>query len=152
MTLSVAPEERVNETRRKIQADAAAMGIDHTYLSTLVDTFYGRIREHDILGPIFSTAITDWEPHLATMKRFWTSVALNTGEYSGKPVPAHRKHVDMISPSDFAAWLTLFRETLDDTAPTIAARDYFMVRAERIANSLQLAMFGAPGLGRPRYA
>ena len=37
-------------------------------------------------------------------------------------------------------------ETLRDTASTPEAVDYFMERAERIAQSLQLAMFGYPGV------
>jgi len=151
MTRTITPDQRVSEARLKIQTEAAAMGIDHTYISRLVDTFYERVRAHATLGPIFNNAITDWEPHLATMKRFWASVALNAGEYSGKPVPAHRKHVEVITPADFKTWLAVFHQTLEDTAPTPAAKDYFMVRAERIANSLQLAMFGVPGLGRPNY-
>ena len=151
MTLSPQPGSRVSEARRQIQADAKAIGIDHAYISTLVDTFYSRIRSHTTLGPIFNDAITDWEPHLATMKRFWASVALNSGEYSGKPVPAHRKHIAAISRLDFADWLALFQQTLRETAPTDDAVEYFVLRAERIANSLQLAMFGVPGLGEPRY-
>ena len=43
-------------------------------------------------------------------------------------------------------WLALFRQTLEDTAPTPEAVAYVMERAERIAESLQLAMFGFPGL------
>ena len=43
-------------------------------------------------------------------------------------------------------WLGLFDQTLADTAPSPGARDYFMKRAIRIAQSLQLALFGMPGL------
>ncbi|MDJ0930191.1 hypothetical protein [Breoghania sp.] len=40
-------------------------------------------------GPILAGRVEDWDPHLARMKRFWASVLLKTGEYKGKPVPAH---------------------------------------------------------------
>ena len=40
-----------------------AMGISPEYLSDLVDTFYGHIRDHDELGPIFQRAVGDnWGP------------------------------------------------------------------------------------------
>lgn len=133
------------ERREEILAHAAALGINEAYISTLVETFYTRVRAHPLLGPVFERAITDWPPHLATMKAFWASVALNAGLYSGKPVPAHAKHRE-IAPWHFDIWLGLFELTLRDTAPTPGAAAYFMERAERIGQSLQLAMFGYPGI------
>ena len=140
---------RPAETRRaEIRAKAAAMGIDEAYVSTLVETFYGRIRAHPLLGPIFEEVIGDnWARHLGTMKDFWASVAFNAGRYSGKPVPAHKK-LAAVEPWHFNIWLALFRQTLEDTAPSPAAVLFFMERAERIAQSLQLAMFGLPELQR----
>jgi hemoglobin len=134
------------DRRAEIQARAASFGIDEAYISRLVDAFYQRIRVHPLLGPIFDEAIGDnWDRHLPRMKRFWESVALNAGAYSGKPVPAHQK-LTTVQPGHFKIWLELFKQTLEDTAPTQDAVGYFMERAERIAESLQLAMFGLPGL------
>lgn len=139
-----------DERRAEIQAHAAALGIDEDYISLLVETFYGRIRAHELIGPIFENAIGDnWDHHLSTMKAFWASVALNAGRYSGKPVPAHKKHAS-IEPWHFKIWLALFEQTLKETAPTPGAVTHFMERAERIAQSLQLAMFGVPGLSETR--
>lgn len=132
--------------REQVQHEALKMGIDEAYISILVDTFYDRIRSHDVLGPIFADAIgSDWEPHLQKMKHFWSSVARNTGQYSGKPVPAHQK-LTRVQQHHFAVWLDLFAQTLADTAPTPQAADYFMERAQRIARSLQMAMFDRPGV------
>ncbi len=137
------------ERRADIQAHAHSIGVTEAYISTLVDTFYGRIRAHDLIGPIFEEAIGDnWPPHLAKMKQFWSAVALNTGAYSGKPVPAHQK-LSSVRPWHFNIWLALFRQPLEETAPSREAIVYFMERAERIAQSVQLAMFGAPGLEKP---
>lgn len=134
------------ERRAEIQAQAHAMGITEDYISTLVDRFYERVRANELIGPIFEQAIgDDWPPHLAKMKKFWSSVALNTGAYSGKPVPAHQK-LSSAQRRHFKIWLTLFRQTLEETAPSREAVKYFMERAERIAQSLQLAMFGVPGI------
>ena len=138
------------ERREKIQAHAASLGIDEAYISKLVETFYARIQTHTQLGPIFAQVIgsNDWAPHLATMKSFWSSVALSTGRYSGQPVPKH-KAIGAIEQEHFSLWLDLFEVTLKDTAPSEAAVPYFMERANRIAQSLKLAIFGMPGLPLP---
>ena len=131
--------------REQVQREALKIGIDEDYISVLVDTFYDRIRSHAVLGPIFADAIgSNWQPHLDKMKLFWSSVARNTGHYSGKPVPVHKK-LTQVQQHHFAIWLDLFRQTLADTAPTPQAADYFMERAQRIARSLQMAMFDRPG-------
>jgi len=143
---------RISAARLDVQSKAKAIGIDEAYISVLVDRFYGHIRNHAELGPIFQQAIGEnWDVHLTRMKAFWSSVALNSGVYSGKPVPAHYKHKTMIEPAHFETWLALFRQTLEETAETKEAVDYFMLRANRIAKSLQLALFGMPGLGAPQY-
>ena len=140
------PVARANAKREQLQAQAAAMGIDEAYVSVLVDTFYERVRAHELLGPIFDKVIGgEWGAHLAKLKSFWGSVAMYTGQYSGKPVPAHQK-LTGVEPWHFNIWLALFRQTLADTAPSQEVSDYFIERAERIAESLKLAMFGFPGL------
>lgn len=134
------------ERHREILAEAAALGIDEAYVARLVETFYAKVRRHAVLGPIFNGVIGDnWDHHLSKLKKFWASVALDAGSYDGRPVPAHVK-LDGIMPDHFQIWLGLFRETLEETAPTPAAIDFFMARAERIAQSLQYAMFSIPGL------
>lgn len=142
---------RPTEIRAEIRAEAAAMGVDEAYLSLLVDSFYGRVREDATLGPIFEERLAgNWGPHLARMKAFWSSVALHSGAYSGKPVPAHMV-LTGVRPAHFEHWLGLFRATLEDTAPTPEAVPYLMEKAERIAASLQLAMFGLPELDLSGY-
>ena len=133
------------ERRAEIQARAAEMGIDEALISQLVETFYGHVRAHPKLGPIFGSAIEDWDEHLPKMKAFWSSVALNSGRYTGKPVPAHQK-LTGVEQADFAVWLGLFEQTLHEIAPTPEVVPYFMERAARIAESLSLAMFSLPQL------
>lgn len=136
------------ERRREIQQNAERMGVNDAYISELVETFYTRVRSDETLGPIFNKEIGDnWGPHLARMKDFWASVAMNAGRYNGKPVPAHQKLAG-VTPAHFQIWLGLFRQTLEDTAPTPEAVPFFLERATRIAQSLQLAMFSLPGLAR----
>ncbi len=121
---------------------AAAMGVDEAFISELVDTFYGRVRANEILGPVFEAAIGDeWGPHLHTMKQFWASIALNAGTYGGRPIPAHHKHLDKIKSEHFSIWLALFAQTLHDIAPTPEAAAFFLERAERIGESFQNILF-----------
>ncbi len=135
-----------DERRAEIQTTAQGLGIDQAYISLLVETFYARVRREPRIGPIFEAAIgEDWDHHLAKLKDFWASVALSTGQYSGKPVPAHQKH-SHIKPADFEVWLGLFEQTLRDTAPKPETVPFFMERAGRIAQSLQLALYGMPEL------
>ena len=114
--------------------------VDRAFISRLVRAFYDRVRSDSRLGPIFAREITgNWEPHLEKMTDFWSSVILKTGGYHGRPVPAHMK-IEGITPEDFGIWLALFRSTAEELCtPEVAA--IFIERAERIARSLQLALF-----------
>ncbi|MFX0542536.1 group III truncated hemoglobin [Roseovarius sp. S4756] len=138
--------------RAQIREAAGIIGIDEAYLARMVDEFYARIRADARLGPIFEAELgEDWGAHLDRMKRFWASIALSTGSYAGKPVAVHQR-LRGIRRDDFDLWLQLFRATLEDTAPTPEAVEYLVVRAERIAQSLRMAMFernevGVPTLG-----
>jgi len=106
-------------------------------IETLVATFYARIRQDDVLGPIFLAAIgQDWTVHLKTMCDFWSSVMNTSGRYKGKPIPAHVK-LPGIEPRHFEHWLQLFSDTAHGLfEPELAAM--FVQRAERIAESLKL--------------
>ncbi|MEZ5824540.1 MAG: group III truncated hemoglobin [Geminicoccaceae bacterium] len=132
----------VSERRAMIRAEATALGIDDAYIRSFVREFYGRVREDAELGPIFERTIGDhWEAHFRRIDDFWASVAFNAGRYSGEPVAVH-KRLEGVKPHHFQTWLGIFRQTLDDTAPSDGAIDWLMERANRIARSLEIAMFG----------
>lgn len=115
-------------------------GIDDERLEKLVERFYARVRADEALGPIFNDAIADWPEHLEKLTAFWSSVMLTSGRYKGQPVPAHRKHVDRITPALFDRWLGLWKMTTEEMmAPDAAAA--LQAKAGRIAESLQLALF-----------
>lgn len=115
----------------------ASTGLDETVLTNLVHGFYAKVREDDVLGPIFAARITDWGPHLDRMVAFWSSVALMTGRYHGAPVPAHTPLP--ITQAHFDHWLALFRETAHEIC-TPAGAAHVIERAERIARSLSMAV------------
>ena len=121
--------------------DLAAL--DDAGLRRLVETFYARVRQDALIGPLFNEAIDDWPHHLKSLASFWNSVMLGSGRYKGQPVPAHMKHRAHITPAMFDRWLELWRATTDELmAPEAAAA--LQAKAERIADSLQLALFFRP--------
>jgi hemoglobin len=119
--------------------------ITEASIALLIDRFYGAIRCDSVLAEVFEAAIPDeaWPGHLATMRRFWSSVMLTSGRYSGNPVAVHRAVSGLERPM-FARWLALFEATANGLfAPELAA--LFADKARRIATSLQLAVFHRPG-------
>lgn len=138
--------ERRAALARRVDATARARaetGIDAAMIDRLVEGFYARVRDDRLIGPIFAARISDWAPHLAQMKRFWSSVMLLTGTYEGRPMPRHLPLP--IDARHFDRWLELFREVARDLCPPAAA-DHFIARAERIAQSLELGIATSHGV------
>ena len=82
-------------------------------IKTLVDSFYGKVNADDLLSPIFNTlAKVEWDQHLPTMYRFWSSLLLKTNTYKGQPWPKHA--VLPVDAAHFNRWLALFKETVDE--------------------------------------
>jgi hemoglobin len=116
------------------------MIVTEAQLTTLVHSFYGKVREDEVLGPVFDRAISDWPHHLEKMVDFWSSVMLTTGRYKGNPMMMHLKHIARIRPEMFDRWLELWRETARELLDQAGA-EAVIGKAERIAESLQLGMF-----------
>ena len=137
------PEELTSRREALIAQIRAETGIDETMIAGLVDAFYTRVRADPLLGPVFDARIADWEPHLQQMRLFWSSVALMSGVYHGRPMPKHLPlPVDAVH---FDRWLELFEATAREVCPPAAA-DHFIERARRIAESLELGIAGANGV------
>ncbi|QTD54566.1 group III truncated hemoglobin [Parasphingorhabdus cellanae] len=116
-------------------AHAAALGITEVRISELVERFYEKIRGDALLGPIFDEKVTNWPPHLARMKDFWTSIAIESGRFRGNPMIKHLAISD-IKRIHFDRWLALFDETLQEVMPNAGACRFLSERAARIADSL----------------
>lgn len=122
---------------------AARTGINDAMIANLVETFYARIRKDTLIGPVFEHRVSDWNSHLGQMRQFWSSVALMTGVYHGRPM---EKHIPLpVDARHFDRWLSLFRDTAREICPPAAA-DHFIERAERIAQSLELGIAGFSGI------
>ena len=127
----------IPERRTELVADAMARtGIDAATIERLVHTFYERVRDDELLGPIFDARIKDWDAHLARMCLFWSSVALGSGTYQGSPMQAHAPLP--VDANHFDRWLALFEATANEVCPPAA--EHFVVRARRIAQSLELGV------------
>ena len=126
-----------------------ATGINEAMIQSLVHTFYEKVRADAILGPVFEHSISDWEPHLRTMIDFWSSVALLSGRYHGRPLPVHAR-LD-IGPAHFERWLELYLETTAEVCTPEAAA-FFMDRARNIARSLLMGLETPKGSLLPKAA
>ncbi len=122
-------------------------GIDEAMIERLVREFYRRILEDPLLGPIFQARVADWPVHLARMCDFWSSVVLMSGRYHGQPMATHLPLP--VDTPHFDRWLELFAATAHDLFPRHAA-EYFLERAHRIADSLELGIAAQKGEIRPK--
>jgi hemoglobin len=125
-------------TGRSIPIIAPVRGVSEALVRQLVETFYGRVLQDSDLAPIFREALTHrWNEHLDIMVDFWSSIALRTGRYQGKPHVAHAPFA--LTPELFGRWLALFEATAREVCePDVA--DFFINRAQRIADSLQIGL------------
>ena len=109
-----------------------------TMIRRLVHDFYAKVRQDEILGPIFEARVQNWEAHLSTMCTFWSSVILMTGCYKGQPMEVHAR-LPEISDAHFERWLQLFKGSARECCDSEAA-SLFVDRAERIAESLKMGI------------
>lgn len=104
-------------------------------IKLLVDTFYGKVQEDELLAPIFNGQIQDrWPEHLEKMYTFWQTVLLDERTYFGAPFPPHAR-LD-VSGIHFDRWMALFTETVDAlfTGEKAAEAKW---RAEKMATMFQ---------------
>ena len=132
------------EQRERLAADIhERTGIDGAMIERLVHHFYASIRGDALLGPIFESRISEWQPHLERMCQFWSSVTLMSGRYHGSPMA---KHMPLpVDATHFDRWLGLFERAAREVCPEPAAA-HFLDRARRIAESLELGVATGHGV------
>lgn len=79
-------------------------------IQLLVDHFYQLVQHDELIGPIFSAAISDWGPHLQQMYRFWNAALFGAPGFTGNPFAKHARLP--ITPQHFKRWLELFSQTV----------------------------------------
>ena len=89
-------------------------------IENLVKCFYSKIRQDDMLGPIFNTHIPNdmWKVHLDKLTDFWETNLFGVAKFKGSPT---QKHINVdknlnygIEQKHFGKWLELWFETIDD--------------------------------------
>lgn len=82
-------------------------------IKLLVDSFYDKVRNNELLGPIFNNVIQDrWPEHLKKMYTFWETVLLENHTYFGSPFPPHANLP--VDKAHFDEWMRLFTQTVDE--------------------------------------
>lgn len=81
-------------------------------IKLLVNTFYDKVRQDELIGPIFDKIIEDrWPEHLEKMYRFWQTILLKDHTYYGSPFGPHAKLPVCIE--HFERWIGIFTKTVD---------------------------------------
>jgi len=112
---------------------------DKEDVKIFVDSFYSKVREDDLIGPVFASKIADdnWEPHLERMYSFWNTVLFSVRDYSGNPFS---KHADLpVQKPHFARWIELFNSTIDENFSGEVAEDA-KSRASKMGHLFQIKL------------
>ncbi|HEY0669701.1 MAG TPA: group III truncated hemoglobin [Sphingobacteriaceae bacterium] len=109
-------------------------------IELLVNTFYTKVRQDDILAEVFNDVIKDkWDIHLKRMTDFWSTILLYTKKYKDDPLP---KHMPLpIGQEHFDRWLQLFNETID-----MLFEGQIAENARKRANSIARIMKAVKGI------
>lgn len=109
-------------------------------VGNLVNAFYEKIRQDELLADVFNAIIQDnWPAHLSRMTDFWTTILLYTRKYKDDPMP---KHLPLpIDKKHFERWLMLFNQTIDELFAGQIAEN-----AKKRANSIAAIMQVVKGL------
>ena len=110
-------------------------------INKLVRTFYPMILKNEITAPFFIAKLGDdinskiWQEHLELLTNFWSTLALNDGNYRGNPLGAH---FDLnLNKEAFSEWLRLFEIAIDKVY-TPEAGAFFKERSQIIAHNFMI--------------
>ncbi|NTE00521.1 group III truncated hemoglobin [Agrobacterium tumefaciens] len=83
----------------------------------LVDHFYNRVQENQLIGPIFTEiANVNWSHHLPKMYDFWESILFGKAIYKGNPMLTHfsLNQQAPLKEEEFNTWKMIFFNTVDE--------------------------------------
>lgn len=113
--------------------------VSEPQIDRVVSRFYGSVRAHPTLGPIFAAHVADWSAHEEKIGRFWRNALLLQRCYDGNPMQAHMA-AGNVKPLHFPIWLSLFDAVLEQELPKPLAQAWSAL-AHRIGRGLS---FGLP--------
>lgn len=116
--------------------------LDEDNLLEFLTIFYGRIRQHPELGPIFNKYVGNedehWRQHIALIATFWNAIFLKTKRFTGNPMRAHMA-ITELKKVHFDMWLELFHRTALETFEQQVAEQFIMM-SNRIGSSLKMGI------------
>lgn len=84
----------------------------------LVTTFYGKVRQDELIGDFFNKTIAHWPHHFEQLTDFWEGNLLLKPIFRGQPGAKHimvdRAFGGAIGREHFDRWLELWHTTLDE--------------------------------------
>lgn len=104
-------------------------------ISHVVAVFYGRVRRHETLAPIFAAHVTDWPEHEEKIASFWRNAILREKGYNGNPMRVHVARSD-VKAEHFPIWLGLFHQVLAEELPEQTALQWGAL-ADRIGEGFR---------------
>lgn len=113
---------------------------------TLVETFYTKAFEDDLIGHIFTEVVhMDLPKHMPIMADFWQTVLFKAGLYSRNALKIHFDiHAqEPLTLEHFNRWLQLWTNTVDELFAGEKA-ELTKVQAHLIAGSLHRRVTGRP--------
>lgn len=117
--------------------------LDLEDVKLLVNSFYSKVRENELLAPVFDDKIKEdqWPAHLDKMYRFWQTLLLGDHTYFGNPLMHHLRLP--VAKEHFSEWLRLFHETIGEHFTGEKAEEANL-RAQKIALVFQakISQFG----------
>ena len=105
-----------------------------TEVAELVTSFYAKVRDDAVLGPIFERHIADWNLHMPKMIAFWSTALCGSKSYRDNSMVVHRG-LPGLTHSMFERWLDRFHESAS-VLPNRAMAGRAVELSQRIAQSL----------------
>jgi hemoglobin len=100
----------------------------HDGILKLLKPFYADVRQHAVIGPIFTSHVTDWNSHLAKITEFW---ALQTGGPSAYRGGFAGAHLPLgLRPEHFEHWLGLWELNSARQLPPREAKEMIALAQE----------------------
>jgi hemoglobin len=109
-------------------------------IRNLIDIFYARAGNDDLLQPIFAS-LANPNLHKDALYKYWEETLLNDGKIQNC-LPEHIEL--MFSPKHFIRWLTIFLQTIDSlySGPTAEKAKVIIIRkSENFQTSLEILRF-----------
>ena len=115
-------------------------------VACFVEHFYARLLADSRLAPIFlDVAAIDLDVHLSHIRNYWCKLLLGDNAYQRHTMNIHRMLHDKrgLQAQDFARWLQLFEQTVDESFAGPQAQ-----RAKRVAATIAHNMSTALQVGQ----